>query len=211
LSIACLTSLDTANALADILLSRFNQYNTELTDIAKLRTEKINIPFIKMQGTGDDYIFIKNFEGKFTFPEALSIVFSDRHRGIGADGLVLIEKSDIADAKMRIFNTDGSEGRMAGNSIRCVGKYLWDNGFVEHRHITIETASGVRKLTLHLFDRKVTSVTVEMGKAEFAPQAIPVDMPGDKVVNEKVTIGGKEYNITCLSIGNPHCVVICNN
>ena len=211
LSIACLTSLDTANALADILLSRFNQYNTELTDIAKLRTEKINIPFIKMQGTGDDYIFINNFEGKYTFPEALSIVFSDRRRGIGADGLVLIEKSDVADAKMRIFNADGSEGKMAGNAIRCVGKYLWDNGYVEHRHIAIETASGIRKLTLHLFDRKVTSVTVQMGQAEFNPKAIPVDMPGERIVNEKVTIGGKDYNITCLSIGNPHCVVICNN
>ncbi|MBQ6937295.1 MAG: carbamoyl-phosphate synthase large subunit, partial [Clostridia bacterium] len=92
LSIACLTSLDTANALADILLSRFNQYNTELTDIAKLRSEKLNIPFIKMQGTGDDYIFINNFDAKFAFPEALSIVFSDRRRGIGGDGLVLIEK-----------------------------------------------------------------------------------------------------------------------
>ncbi len=211
LSIACLTSLDTANALADILLSRFNQYNTELTDIAKLRTEKLNIPFIKMEGTGDDYIFINNFDGSIKFPEALAIVFSDRHRGIGADGLVLIEKSEVADAKMRIFNTDGSEGRMAGNSIRCVGKYLWDNGYVSHRHITVETASGVRKLTLHLFDKKVTSVTVQMGNAEFSPAAIPVDMPGDKIVNETVTIGGKKYDITCLSIGNPHCVVICDN
>ena len=211
LSIACLTSLDTANALADILLSRFNQYNTELTDIAKLRTEKLNIPFIKMEGTGDDYIFINNFDGSIKFPEALAIVFSDRHRGIGADGLVLIEKSEVADAKMRIFNTDGSEGRMAGNSIRCVGKYLWDNGYVSHRHITVETASGVRKLTLHLFDKKVTSVTVQMGNAEFSPVAIPVDMPGDKVVNETVTIGGKKYDITCLSVGNPHCVVICDN
>ncbi|MBQ6938052.1 MAG: diaminopimelate epimerase, partial [Clostridia bacterium] len=114
-------------------------------------------------------------------------------------------------AKMRIFNTDGSEGRMAGNAIRCVGKYLWDNGYVTHRHITIETASGVRKLTLHLFDHKVTSVTVQMGKAEFNPALIPVDMPGDKVINEKVTIGGKKYDISCVSIGNPHCVVICDN
>ena len=211
LSIACLTSLDTANALADILLSRFNQYNTELTDIAKLRTEKLSIPFIKMQGTGDDYIFINNFDGNIAFPEALAIVFSDRRRGIGADGLVLIEKSDVADAKMRIFNTDGSEGKMAGNAIRCVGKYLWDNGYVTHRHIAIETASGIRKLTLHLFDHKVTSVTVQMGQAQFNPAQIPVDMPGDRVINEKVTIGGKKYDITCVSIGNPHCVVICDN
>ena len=163
LSIACLTSLDTANAFADIVLSRFNQYNTELTDISKLRTERQKISFVKMQGTGDDYIFINNFDNSIQCPEALSILFSDRHRGIGADGLVLIEKSDIADAKMRIFNSDSSEGKMAGNSIRCLRKYLYDNGFVNHRHITIETASGVRNLTLHLFNDKVSSVTVDMG------------------------------------------------
>ena len=211
LSIACLTSLDTANAFADIVLSRFNQYNTELTDISKLRTERQKISFVKMQGTGDDYIFINNFDNSIQCPEALSILFSDRHRGIGADGLVLIEKSDIADAKMRIFNSDSSEGKMAGNSIRCLGKYLYDNGFVNHRHITIETASGVRNLTLHLFNDKVNSVTVDMGKAEFSPDLIPVLSDDEKVINAPIKICGKNYNMTCLSVGNPHCVVFSDN
>ena len=211
LSVACLTSLDTANALADILLSRFNQYNTELTDITRLRTEKQKISFIKMQGTGDDYIFINNFDGSVTCPESLSILFSDRHFGIGADGLVLIEKSDVADAKMRIFNADGSEGKMAGNSIRCVGKYLYDSKTVNKPKMTIETGSGVRELELHCFNSMVNLVTVDMGKVCFEPAKIPVNLPDEKIIDRDVRIGGRPYKITCLSIGNPHCVVICSN
>ena len=211
LSVACLTSLDTANALADILLSRFNQYNTELEDITKLREEKQKIHFIKMQGTGDDYIFIDNFENKVSCPQSLSILFSDRHEGIGADGLVLIEKSKIADAKMRIFNSDGSEGKMAGNSIRSVGKYLYDNGIVKKRHVTIETASGIRELDLHLFSEKVNLVTVNMGKVILSAEKIPVLLQGPDVIDREMSVGGKNYRVTCLSVGNPHCVVFSDN
>ena len=164
-----------------------------------------------MQGTGDDYIFINNFDGSVTCPESLSILFSDRHCGIGADGLVLIEKSSVADAKMRIFNADGSEGKMAGNSIRCVGKYLYDSKTVNKPKMTIETGSGVRELELHCFNSMVNLVTVDMGKVCFEPAKIPVNLPDKKIIERDVRIGGRPYKITWLSIGNPHCVVICSN
>jgi carbamoyl-phosphate synthase large subunit len=174
LGIATITSLDTANALADIIASRYKQSNTELVDINNMRSEKGILKFSKMHGTGDDYIFFNNECGIITCPESFAIEFTDRHRGIGGDGIVLIEGSDVADAKMRIFNLDGSEGKMAGNSIRCVGKYLYDNGWVDKENITVETASGIRELQLFTRNGKVSSVTVNMGKAELKPKQIPV-------------------------------------
>ncbi|MCD7722454.1 MAG: carbamoyl-phosphate synthase large subunit [Clostridiales bacterium] len=211
LGIATLTSLDTANALADIIASRYNQNNTELVDINNMRAEKGILKFSKMHGTGDDYIFFNNRCGIITCPESFAIEFSDRHRGIGGDGIVLIEDSAVADAKMRIFNIDGSEGKMAGNSIRCVGKYLYDNKIVNKEDITIETASGVRALTLFTRDGKVSSVTVDMGKAVLSPAKIPVKSDKDKIINMPVKIGGCEFKISCVSMGNPHCVVFVNN
>lgn len=211
LGIATLTSLDTANALADIIASRYNQLNTELVDINDMRSEKSLLKFSKMQGTSDDYIFFNNSDNVITCPESFAIEFTDRHKGIGGDGIVLIEKSDIADAKMRIFNIDGSEGEMAGNSIRCVGKYLYDNGIVDKDKITVETASGVKVLELFTRNGKVSSVTVNMGKAALAPDKIPVTLDGDNVINRAVSIADGEYNITCCSVGNPHCVVFVDN
>ncbi len=207
LDIACMTSLDTANALADMLLGGYNEYNTELVDINKMRTEKMTIKFSKMHSLGNDYIYLNNFDNSIECPESLAILLCDRNRSVGGDGIVLIEKSNVADAKMRIFNKDGSEGKMAGNSIRCVGKYLYDNGYVKSTNTTIETASGVKKLTLTLADGQVSSVTVDMGKAEIAPHQIPVKLEGDDVVNKEVEIADKKYNITCVSMGNPHAVV----
>ena len=209
LSIAVLTSLDTANALADIIASRYNQRNTELVDINHMRKTREKLKFSKMQGTGNDYIFFENFDGRITCPESLSIAFSDRHYGIGADGLVLIEKSTAADAKMRVFNLDGSEGKMAGNCIRCVGKYLYDNGIVNRKNITIETASGIKELRLYTINNQVSSVRVNMGKAVLASKEIPVLSEADKVINEPIQIGENNYAITCVSMGNPHCVVLC--
>lgn len=209
LSIAVLTSLDTANAVADIIASKYNQQNTELVDINNLREEKKELTFSKMQGTGNDYIFINNFDDEITCPESLSISFSDRHYGIGGDGLVLIEKSDIADAKMRIFNLDGSEGKMAGNCIRCVAKYLYDNKIVVKDTMKIETASGIKALKLFMMNGKVTSVSVQMGKAELDAQKIPVNFTG-RVINQPLVVGDTEYGVTCVSVGNPHCVVFCN-
>ena len=211
LGIATLTSLDTANALADIIASRYNQMNTELVDINNMRKEKGILKFSKMHGTGDDYIFFNNQCGIITCPESFAIEFTDRHRGIGGDGIVLIESSEIADAKMRIFNLDGSEGKMAGNSIRCVGKYLYDNGIVKKERMTIETASGIKELELFTRNSKVSSVTVNMGKAQFKPQEIPALLDGERIISKPVSVAGREYEITCVSVGNPHCVVFVDN
>ncbi len=210
LSIACFTSLDTANALADIIASRFNQLNTEIVDIANLRSERQKLRFAKMHGNSNDYIFIDNRDDGIVCPESLSVSMCDRYTGIGADGIVLIEDSDIADAKMRIFNKDGSEGAMAGNSIRCVAKYLYDNGIVDKDEVTIETNSGVKKLMLYISGGKVSEVCVEIGKAEFDPAKIPVLMEGERVIDRPLTIGGKDYRVTCVSVGTPHCVVFCD-
>ena len=206
-SVACLTSLDTANALADIIASRYNQQNTELVDINNMRTQPMLIKFSKMQGTGDDYIFINNMDESITCPESLSLTMCDRHYGVGADGLILIEKSDVADARMRIFNRDGSEGVMAGNSIRCVGKYLYDNKIVNKDRINIETRSGIRDLRLYTRNGKVTTVSVGMGKASVLLKDIPTTIDAEHAVNYPLTVGGKEYNVTLVSMGNPHCVV----
>ncbi len=205
--VACLTSLDTANALADIIASRYNQQNAELVDINNMRKDPLTIKFSKMQGTGDDYIFVDNFDGKITCPESLALTLCDRHYGIGGYGLVLIEKSDVADARMRMFNRDGSEGKMAGNCIRCVGKYLYDNGIVVKDEMFIETGSGIKDLRLYTRNGKVTTVSVGMGKASVLVKDIPTTIKEEKVVNYPLNVGGKTYNVTLVSTGNPHCVV----
>lgn len=211
LGIATLTSLDTANALADIIASRYNQENTELVDINNMRKEKGVLKFSKMEGCGDDYIFFNNQCGIITCPESFAIEFCDRHYSIGGDGIVLIETSEIADAKMRIFNLDGSEGKMAGNSIRSVAKFLYDNDIVKKDEMTIETASGVKTVRVFTREGKVSSATVDIGKAELKPERIPVLMSGENVINRPYTVLDKEYNITCVSTGNPHCVVFVDN
>ena len=211
LGIATLTSLDTANALADIIASRYNQENTELVDINNMRKEKGVLKFSKMEGCGDDYIFFNNQCGIITCPESFAIEFCDRHYSIGGDGSVLIETSEIADAKMRIFNLDGSEGKMAGNSIRSVAKFLYDNDIVKKDEMTIETASGVKTVRVFTREGKVSSATVDIGKAELKPERIPVLMSGENVINRPYTVLDKEYNITCVSTGNPHCVVFVDN
>ncbi|MBO7250651.1 MAG: diaminopimelate epimerase, partial [Clostridia bacterium] len=206
-SVACLTSLDTANALADIIASKYNQQNTELVDINNMATEHALIKFSKMEGTGDDYIFIENFDGRIKCPESLCLKMCDRHYGIGGYGIVLLEKSDVADAKMRIFNRDGSEGKMAGNCIRCVGKYLYDNKIVKRENMTIETGSGVKALTLYTRNGLVSTVSVDMGKASVLTKNIPTTIKAERIIDYPLTVGGKDYKITCVSMGNPHCVV----
>ena len=207
LGIPCLTSLDTANALADIIESRFTQSNTELVDITRLRQWRQTIRFTKMHSCGNDYIFIENFDGSITCPESLCVSLCRAHYGIGGDGVVLMERSETADVKMRSFNRDGSEGMMAGNNIRCVAKYMYDRGYIRAEQMTVETASGVKRLRLYIRDGKVSSVTADMGRADFAPAAVPVRFDGGRMLREPVRIGGREYEVTCLSMGNPHCVV----
>ncbi|MBQ4313051.1 MAG: diaminopimelate epimerase, partial [Clostridia bacterium] len=211
LGIPCLTSLDTANALAQIIESRFTLHNTELVDINSMRSRRQKINFTKMHSCGNDYIFIENFGGEITCPESLCVSLCTPHYGIGADGIVMIERSSVADAKMRTFNRDGSEGRMAGNNIRCVGKYLYDNGYVRREFITVETASGVHSLHLYLRDGKVSSVSVDMGKASLASQAIPANVSAQQMINYPLAVGGRDYNVTCVSVGNPHCIVFCDS
>lgn len=211
LSVPCFTSLDTAHAAADIIAGGFNESNTELVDINKLREEKQKIDFFKMQATGDDYIIIDGRDGNIDCPESISIGICDRHFGIGADGLALIEKSEVADAKMRVFNRDGSEGSMGGNCIRSVGKYLYDHGIVPKTDIAIETSSGIKNLTLYTRNGKVTLADVNIGKADLTAAAVPVITDKDKLINSPITVAGNEYNVTCVSVGNPHCVVFCDS
>jgi carbamoyl-phosphate synthase large subunit len=163
-----------------------------------------------MQATGDDYICIENFDGKIESPESLCVTLCDRQLGIGGDGIVLIEKSDKADVKMRVYNRDGSRGKMAGNSIRNVGKYIFDNGFVNRENITVETDSGVKNLTLYVADGKVNWVSVNVGMPTYIPSVIPVMTKESEAVNMPVEVGGREYKVTCLSVGNPHCVIFCD-
>ena len=210
-AIACLTSLDTADALADILYSRFSQQNIEMVDINHMRHEKKKLKFTKMEGCGNDYIYFNCFEQVVDCPESLSVLLSDRHFGIGGDGVVLICPSDVADAKMRIYNLDGSEGRMGGNAARCVGKYLYERGICRKRDLTLETMSGLKKLHLYLEGGVVTAVTVDMGKAELAARNIPIALDSERVIDVPVTIGEEEYRITGVSMGNPHCVVFQDN
>ena len=172
-----------------------------------MRTKRQRLKFSKMQATGDDYIYIENFDGHITCPESLCIPLCSRHRGIGGYGIVLIERSAVADAKMRVFNRDGSPGGIGGNAIRCVGKYLYDNGIVPRADLTIEAGGQVHRLHLYTRFGTVGLVTVEMGKPAFAPEAVPVSLEGERVIDRPVTIAGGEYRITCLSMGNPHCVV----
>lgn len=167
----------------------------------------MQLKFTKMHGCGNDYIYFNCLEEELPNPEDLAITLSDRHFGIGGDGIVLICKSDIADAKMRMFNMDGSEGKMCGNAIRCVGKYLYDHRIIHKEEILIDTLSGVKKLRLYIKDNLVDSVQVDMGRAEFAPHKIPVTLDGDKIINQETMIGDQSYHITCVSMGNPHCVV----
>jgi len=207
LGIPCLTAIDTADALADSLMSRYSEINTELVDINNMREKRKVINFTKMQGCGNDYIYIDCLDKMVASPESLSVYMSDRHYGVGGDGIVLIAPSRVADCRMIMYNLDGSEGRMCGNAIRCVGKYMYDVAGHKRKHMTVETKSGIRKLELMTMADEVVRVKVDMGRAEFVPSQIPVALDGDTVVNRPVTIGGSSYNITCVSMGNPHAVV----
>ena len=162
--------------------------------------------FVKMQGAGNDYIYFDCFGGEPEDIPALAVRLSDRHKGIGGDGLVLICRSDAADAKMRMFNADGSEGNMCGNAIRCVGKYLYDENVCRKEELSVETKSGIKYLRLYIENGKVRRVRVDMGKADFDPKSLPVLLEGE-AVDRPVKIAGGLHRITCVSMGNPHCVL----
>lgn len=170
----------------------------------------MKLKFTKMHGTGNDYIYIDAFKEHIENPGALSQVLSDRHFGIGSDGLILIAPSEEADVRMIMYNADGSEGNMCGNGIRCVAKYAYDNNIVHKEKITVETKSGLKKLTLEIEKGKVAFVTVDMGEAALRPEEIPVLAPGsgaEDFIARTITVKGKEYSVTCVSMGNPHAVI----
>jgi carbamoyl-phosphate synthase large subunit len=213
-NIPCLTSIDTANAIAASIRSRYSESTTEIVDINNMRSEKQTLEFTKMQGCGNDYIYFNCFNQSIDNPEGFALNLSDRHFGIGGDGVILICRSKVADAKMKMYNLDGSEGKMCGNGIRCVAKFMRDNGLVDSDEMTIETLSGLIKVSLIRHYGEVNGATVDMGKAELNPVNIPVALEADengRVVNRAVKIGGEDYNITCVSMGNPHAVVFMNN
>ena len=210
LGVPCLTSLDTARALADILASRYTLRNTELVDICALRGTRQRLRFAKLETCGNDYVFLENFDGAITCPESLCVTFCDRHSGIGADGLVLMEPSALAAARMRMFNADGSEGAMAGNALRCMAKYLYDHGLAAGEEIPIETAGGVKTVRVYTTDGRVSSASVQMGRASLQMPPGQVTLPGGRFVDYPVELAGRRERITCVDMGNPHCVVFCD-
>lgn len=163
--------------------------------------------FVKMQGCGNDYVYIDAFKYDIEDPSSLSVKVSDRHFGIGSDGLILVAPSKVADGQMIMFNLDGSQSAMCGNGIRCVGKFLYDIKGIKKDVLKIETLCGVKTLNMKVKNGEAVAATVDMGAAILKPSDIPVALDGDMIVNKKVDIDGKEYGITCVSMGNPHCVV----
>lgn len=163
--------------------------------------------FTKMHGLGNDYVYVNCFEEKVTEPEKVSRFVSDRHFGIGADGLILIQPSDKADFEMAMYNADGSRGEMCGNGIRCVGKYVYDYGLTDKTQIRIDTLAGVKYLDLMLEDGKVSRVKVDMGAPCLAAAEIPVTADTEQVIQAPLVVEGRTYEMTAVSMGNPHCVI----
>ena len=164
--------------------------------------------FTKMHGIGNDYVYIDTAAEAVLDPEALARKVSDRHFGIGGDGLILIGRSQAGDVSMRIFNADGSEAQMCGNGIRCVAKYAYDHGLSRANPMRVETAAGVKTIDMVLgADGKVASATVDMGEPELYSQKIPVNLPLERVVDEPIRTSRGDFRMTCVSMGNPHAVI----
>ncbi len=163
--------------------------------------------FTKMQGAGNDYVYVNCFEEPLPDnPAELARAVSDRHFGIGADGLILICPSEIADARMRMFNADGSEAEMCGNGLRCVAKYVYDHGLAKEEKLRIETGAGVLDSELTIADGRVRQVCIDMGRPILDPQNIPTTLPGNPVVEAELNAGGEQLKVTCVSMGNPHAI-----
>ena len=174
--------------------------------------------FTKMQGIGNDYVYVNCFKEKVENPSELAIKISNRNFGVGSDGLILIKPSDKADFTMEMYNADGSQSEMCGNGIRCVGKYVYDYGLTDKKSISVETLAGIKYLDFVIEDGKVALITVNMGSPELVPEKVPVNAAAikgiaaseikglDKVVDRTLEVDGKDYNVTCVSMGNPHCV-----
>lgn len=166
----------------------------------------MNMKFTKMHGCGNDYVYVDCTNEMIENPSEVSKYVSDRHFGIGSDGLILICSSETADFRMAMYNADGSEGAMCGNGIRCVAKYVYDKGLTDKKNISIETKSGIKELELTVEDGKVSLVKVNMGAPILNAKDIPVDVDTEKCIDSDINIDGKDYKITCVSMGNPHAV-----
>ncbi|SCP98298.1 diaminopimelate epimerase [Anaerobium acetethylicum] len=163
--------------------------------------------FTKMNGLGNDYVYVNCLKEKVEDPNKTAIFVSNRNFGIGSDGLILIKESDVADFKMDMYNADGSQGEMCGNGIRCVAKYVYDYGLTDKTTVSIETLAGIKYLDLYLKDGKVDTVKVNMGAPELRPAFIPVVSDKEQLINEPIEVNGTIYHMTCVSMGNPHAVV----
>lgn len=163
--------------------------------------------FTKMQGFGNDYVYVNCLKEKIADPPELARKISDRHFGVGSDGLIMINPSDKADFEMEMYNADGSRAEMCGNGIRCVAKYVYDYGLTDKTYISVETLAGIKYLDLTVEDGKVSLVKVDMGQPILEPEKIPVAVKGSRVVDEPLLVDGKEYRMTCVSMGNPHAVI----
>lgn len=163
--------------------------------------------FTKMHGLGNDYVYVNCFEEKIDNPPAVARFVSDRHFGIGSDGLIMINPSQKADFEMEMYNADGSRGEMCGNGIRCVAKYVYDYGLTDKTQISVETLGGIKYLDLTVEDGKVSLVKVDMGKPELEADRIPIISEREQVIDEPIEVDGKEYHMTGVSMGNPHAVI----
>lgn len=172
-----------------------------------------NMKFTKMHGTGNDYIYINGFEEAVENPAELAVKLSDRHKGIGSDGLVIILPSESCDFRMQMFNADGSESEMCGNASRCIGKFVYDNGLTSKKEITLETLAGVRTLQLFLnAENRVEKVTVDMGEPILDGRLIPTTFTQPTVIKQLISTGKyTTYEVTCVSMGNPHAVMFMEN
>ena len=163
--------------------------------------------FTKMQGLGNDYVYVNCFKETIENPPEMAKKVSNRNFGIGSDGLIMINPSDVADFEMEMYNADGSRSEMCGNGIRCVGKYVYDYGLTEKEHISVETLAGIKYLDVTVEDGKVKLVKVDMGSPELVPENIPIVADGNRVIDEPINVNGTEYRMTGVSMGNPHAVV----
>ncbi|MEF2607845.1 MAG: diaminopimelate epimerase [Schaedlerella sp.] len=165
------------------------------------------LQFTKMQGLGNDYVYIDCTKKKLENASEVAVKVSDRHFGIGSDGLILINASNVADFEMEMYNADGSRGEMCGNGIRCVAKYVYDYGLTDQTHISVETLGGIKYLDLTVEEGRVRQVRVDMGRPMLCPAEIPVIANGESVIDMPIEVDGTEYRMTAVGMGNPHTVV----
>lgn len=163
--------------------------------------------FTKMQGLGNDYVYVDGSKEKIKNPSEVAIKISDRHYGIGGDGLICINPSKVADFEMAMYNADGSRGEMCGNGMRCVGKYVYDYGLTDKTQVSVETLAGIKYLDLHIENGKVASIRVDMGSPILKSSEVPVISKNETCIMEEIMVKGVSYHMTCISMGNPHAVV----